>query len=69
MRVPSHNIMKIKTNTILTISSTFGSEFQKEFGDKSLVGAITAWRDYLNSSHKDNDIKISIKLATKEDLK
>lgn len=44
----------------VTIESTFGSEFQEEFGMNSLEGVLKAWSLYLQNSHKKNKVKITI---------
>jgi hypothetical protein len=44
----------------IEIECKFGSEFQNEFGSKSVLNVLRAWKNFLNSSHKKNNVKVKI---------
>ena len=45
-----------KQNVEITIGAEFGSKFQEDFGKNTLKSVITAWANFLDSSHKKNKI-------------
>ena len=66
--------MKNKTQDFyLQFSCTFGSKFQENFAIDSLEKTIEVWSNFLQTTHKKNEIKFQIikfdKLMTKEGAK
>ena len=46
--------------TNIKIITEFGSDFQKELADKSLLIMLSAWKETYNNTHKKNIIKVEI---------
>lgn len=44
----------------IEISGKFGSKFQEQFARDSLMGILKAWKNFLHSAHRKNEITIEI---------
>ncbi len=44
----------------IRITATFGSKFQEEFANKSLLLSLKAWVEYLKHSHVKNKVKVEM---------
>lgn len=57
----NEQMAETKKKIEVEIEAEYGSEFQEDFGTRSLSLMLQAWVTYLSGSHKKNNINVRIK--------